>query len=206
MQRLVDFGATPIFPSTVGGLGGTVKYFPRNTAYGNGATWLTNPGTPSSSSPAGFLAVPGNNQLDGQNFTVFVGGNFLPAANATSETVTVGLYGVTGSTTSPSYTLLASTGAYAPGVDGIYYSFGFQVNLLGDSNSGVVGGNYLAVVNGQEANGSPTNTVNTLTGINFNTGNPGLGAGIPFGLVVGVTFGASNVNNSANLYQFSLEA
>src|SRR5579859_5328655 len=135
-----DFGVNGQFPSTVGGTGSTVKYFGRNVPSAAGASWVAAPSTPSASSPVGALWVPGDNKLNGQLMTVTATGDFTPASNATSETVTVSLYGVTGSLAAPTYTILATTGAYSPGVDGIAYGFNFWVELFGTNNTGIVGG------------------------------------------------------------------
>jgi hypothetical protein len=207
-QVIADFGVNGVFPSNVGGTGTTVKYFGRNAAYNAGATW-TSPATPSATNAKGALIVPGDNKLNGQRFNVSVGFDFTPYAAATSETVTVALYAVTGTLTSPTYTILATTGAYAPGVDGIAYSGYMSVDLFGTNNSGVVGGSATVYVeNTSEQSGAITNS---LTGIVFgqtseapNQVQTSLGG--PFGLVVGVTFGASAAQNTANLYQFSISA
>jgi hypothetical protein len=207
-----DFGVNGQFPATVGGTGSTVKYFGRNVPAAAGANWVAAPATPSSSSPVGAMWVPGDNKLNGQLMLVTATGDFTPASNATSETVTVVIQAVTGSLIAPVYTTLASTGAFTPGVDGIAYNFSIQAELFGSNNSGIVGGTYTAIVNNTVTNGtgsSSTSVValaNSLTGINFNSGNPLLYQAAPFGLVVGITFGASNAANKANLYQFSIEA
>ncbi len=202
---VLDFQVNGQFPATVGGLGNTVKYFGRNVPSAAGASWVAAPLTPSSTSPVGALWLFGENRLNGQLIEVVATGDFIPAAVATSETVEIAIYGVTGTLAAPTYTKLATTGAYAPGVDGIAYNFMIRMNLVGDTNSGIVGGTQFALVNNtlQTATAALTNS---LTGINFNTGNPNLYQSAPFGLVVGVTFGASNAANKANLYQFSASA
>jgi hypothetical protein len=207
-QVIQDFGVNGLFPSNVGGTGTTVKYFGRNAAYTAGATW-TSPLTPSSTSAKGALIVPGDNRMNGQRMNVSASGDFTPYSAATSETVTVALYAVTGTLSAPVYTILSSLGAYAPGVDGIAYSFFLSVDLLGTNNSGVVGGSQTGYINNtSQASGALTNS---LTGISFgqtsqspNQVQNSLGG--PFGLVVGVTFGASAAANTANLYQFSISA
>ena len=108
--------------------------------------------------------------------------------------------------TAPTYTVLASTGAFAPGVDGIAYNFSLWAEIFGDTNSGIVGGIQFSQINNTVTNASVTALTNSLTGINFNVGNPLLPQSAPFGLVVGITFGASNAANLAHLYQFSIEA
>ena len=150
-----DWGANGGFPSTVGGTGTSVKYFGRNAAFAAGATW-TSPATPSSTNASGLMVVPGDLKLNGQVLEVVASGAFFPSsAISSSETVTVALYAVTGTITSPTYTQLASTGAFAPGVDGLWYNFTIRANMQGNNDSGIVGGNYSAVVNNTVANSTP---------------------------------------------------
>jgi len=205
-----DWGANGGFPSTVGGTGTSVKYFGRNAAFAAGATW-TSPATPSSTNASGLMVVPGDLKLNGQVLEVVASGAFFPSsAISSSETVTVALYAVTGTITSPTYTQLASTGAFAPGVDGLWYNFTIRANMQGNNDSGIVGGNYSAVVNNTVANSTPKALDNSLTGISFGqngvvNGVPGALGG-PFGLVVGVTFSQSDAANKAKLYEFTISA
>lgn len=216
MQVVQDFGVNGQFPSTVGGTGTAIKYFGRNAAFAAGATW-TSPATPSSSNANGALIVPADNKLNGQVLDVIASGAFLPSAAITSsETVKVELYAVTGTFASPTYTLLADiSGGFAPGVDGIWYNFYFDVELQGNNRSGIVGGFYSSIVNNGSSGNPQRNNValqNSLTGIVFGTQTPATpnqvpGAlGGPFGLVVGVTFGQSDAGNKAELYEFSVSA
>ena len=210
MFIIQDFGVNGQFPSTVGGTGTAVKYFGRNAAFAAGATW-TSPATPSSTNANGALIVPADNKLNGQLLEVVASGAFKPSSAITSsETVKVELYAVTGTLTSPTYTLLADiNGGFAPGVDGIWYNYSFDVLLQGNNDSGIVGGVYTSVVN----NTVERNNValqNSLTGIVFGQSGvvnavPGALGG-PFGLVVGVTFSQSDAANSAKLYEFSISA
>ncbi|HXQ35110.1 MAG TPA: hypothetical protein VN843_13935 [Anaerolineales bacterium] len=211
MFLIQDFGVNGQFPSSVGGTGTAIKYFGRNAAFAAGATW-TNPATPSSTNANGALIVPADNKLNGQLIEVVASGAFLPSSAITSsETVKVELYAVTGSFASPTYTLLADiNGGFAPGVDGIWYNFAFDVCLQGNNDSGIVGGFYTSVVN----NTVERNNValqNSLTGIVFGSSSsasnqtPGALGG-PFGLVVGVTFSQSDAGNKAKLYEFSISA
>ena len=201
-----DFQVNGQFPATVGGTGSLPKYFGRNVPAAAGANWVAAPATPSATSPVGALWVPGDNKMNGQAMEVTAVGDFNPASNATSETVTVALYGVTGSLTAPVYTVLATTGAFTPGVDGIAYNFLIKATLFGDTNSGIVGGSQVSIINNTVTASPLAGLTNSLTGINFNSGNPLLYQAAPFGLVIGVTFGASNAANIAHLYQFSISA
>lgn len=214
MQVIQDFGVNGAFPSTVGGTGTAIKYFGRNAAFAAGATW-TSPATPSSTSAAGAMIVPADLKLNGQLMEIVASGAFLPsAAISSSETVKVELYAVTGTQSSPTYTLLADiNGGFAPGTDGIWYNFSFDVELQGNNRSGIVGGFYTSTVN-NGSSGNPTrNNVslqNSLTGISFgnltNANAQPSSLGGPFGLVVGVTFGQSDAGNKAELYEFSISA
>lgn len=209
MFVIQDFGVNGGFPSTVGGTGTAVKYFGRNAAFNAGATW-TSPATPSSTNASGLMVVPGDLKLNGQELNIVASGAFKPGLGVTSsETVNVGVYAVTGSITSPTYTLLADINSFSPGVDGIWYNFSIDILLQGNNDSGIVGGAYTSYVN----NTVQRNNValqNSLTGISFGqngvvNGVPGALGG-PFGLVVGVTFSQTASDNAAKLYAFSISA
>jgi hypothetical protein len=215
MFLIQDFGVNGQFPSFVGGTGTAIKYFGRNAAFTAGATW-TNPATPSATNANGALIVPADNKLNGQLLEVVASGAFLPSSAITSsETVKVEVYAVTGSFSSPVYTLLADVnGGFAPGVDGIWYNFAFDISLQGNNDSGIVGGFYTSIVNNGSGGATQRNNVplqNSLTGIVFGSSSgasnqvPGALGG-PFGLVVGVTFSQSDPGNKAKLYEFSISA
>jgi len=209
MFVIQDFGVNGGFPSTVGGTGTSVKYFGRNAAFAAGATW-TSPATPSSTNASGLMVVPGDLKLNGQLLEVVAAGAFFPSsAISSSETVTVGVYAVTGTITSPTYTLLGDSTAFAPGVDGLWYNYSFDILLQGNNDSGIVGGVYSAIVNNTVTRNNVALS-NSLTGISF--GQNGVVNGVPvalggpFGLVVGVTFSQSDAANKAKLYEFSISA
>lgn len=193
-QTLTNYAVNGSTPSTVGGTGVGIKYFPNLP----GASIGVNNTTPSSTSANGQMTVPGSNRLNGQYFTVNAAGNFEVGAGGTCPTVTIALYANKGTVTSPSYTTLATTTAItAQNLTGTFYPWYLQVSLQGDSGSGIVQGKFNYQV---DATASVSNTLtNNLSGINFAT-EP------PFGLVIGITFSVSETGNSANLYQFSLEA
>lgn len=210
MQVIQDFGVNGAFPSTVGGTGTAIKYFGRNAAFAAGATW-TSPATPSSTSAAGAMIVPADLKLNGQLMEIVAAGAFLPSAAITSsETVKVEVYAVTGTQSAPVYTLLADiNGGFAPGTDGIWYNFYFDIELQGNNRSGIVGGFYTSQVNNtQERNNAVLQ--NSLTGITFgnltNANAQPSSLGGPFGVVVGVTFSQSDAGNKAELYEFSISS
>jgi hypothetical protein len=202
------------FPSTVGGvnsgtLGGpppvrdssgklqTRKFFPNLLGGSIGKL----PAAPTESNASGQLAVPGSNTLNGRWFAVLVGGTFGNDTGDPSQTVQIDLFANTNTAigsgnTAPNYISLGSTGALTPSPLGIVNSWALKFDFFGDSNSGLVIGAYKAIVAGSLANGTPAATV-ALSNINF-------GSPIPFGLVVGVTFGTSDASNTASLMQFEL--
>lgn len=204
MQVIQDFGVNGAFPSTVGGTGTTVKYFGRNTANAAGATWVAAPATPSSTSPVGALWVPGDNRLNGQRFYVNACGSVLEASGASSEVVTIALYGVTGTLAAPVYTALA-TANYIDPIPGVAVNFSIRAALIATTDSGVVGGTQQIILNNTVSQAEAA-LANSLSSINMGSGNSSLYQGSPFGLVVGITFALSFAGNSAKLNEFNIEA
>lgn len=193
MSVINDFLVNGLNPSTVGGTGTTVKYFPR--LFGGFDVQST---APSASSAVGQLVVPGNSTLNGQWFNALVGGNIQSGVADSSVTVEVALYAQTSATlSSPSYTKLATTGALTAPLASTYYSFALKVSLFGDSKSGVVRGSQYAILGAN--NVTTASLTNNLSGINF-------ASAVPFGMVVGVTFTNTDAGNNANLYQFQITA
>jgi hypothetical protein len=201
MSNVLDFGVVGAFPSKVGGTGTAVKYFPRPLGPSIGVA----PTTPSSTSAAGALLLPAANVYNGQQISVLASGSFGSDTGDPSGTVTVKLYGVTGSLTSPVYTALAATTAFVP-TFAAAESWAIEATLYGDSNSGVLGGSYSSYVQGALNNSSPKTSDSVISGLNFNTGNPALAQGAVLGFVVGVTFGTSDASNTASLFQFTIES
>lgn len=212
MANVLDFGVNGQFPVKVGGLGTTVKYFPR--LYGSSANPILGqtPATPSSSSPTGMLALPPQNVFNAQQFDVLATGTFGSDTGDPSGTVLIALYCVTGTASAPVYTELATTTAFVP-LLGAPYSWAINAALYGDSKSGVLGGSYTAYINGALNNTTPKTTDNIVSGLDFLNGNSALGGNISIsagnpvcGFVVGVTFGTSNATNTASMYQFTIES
>ena len=193
-QTIANYSINGANPTTVGGLGAAIKYF------GNlpGPSIGVSNTTPSSTSAAGQLLVPGNNQLNGQPFTVIAAGNILAGSGGASESITVAIYANTGTVSTPTYTTLATGAFAAEAFDNVAYPFYIKVDLCGDTQSGIVQGTQLVVIDNVVETATAALT-HALTGINFAT-NP------PFGLVCGVTFATTETGNSANLYRFSIEA
>jgi hypothetical protein len=169
----------------------SIVYFPRPL----GANVGVQSTTPSATSAVGQLVVPGLNELNGQPFNIHVGGDFGSDTGDASGTVTVALYASIGTVAFPTYTQIATTGAVVPGFASAE-PWSFNVMMQGTTSSGLCGGAYTAMVGGQKV-GAANQSTPVLSGINF-------GASVPFGLVVGVTFGTGNSTNKARLLQFNL--
>ena len=198
MGAFADFGVSSVNPSTVRSLGLTgILYFPRPNA-----SLVVSPSTPSASFAAGQLAVPGNNSLNGIEFTVKLSGLITTGLNST---VTVILQANTLTVATPSYITLVSgtTGSLAAGT----YPFLLNVELEGDSSSGIVQGYYNLFVNGARVGAANNALANSLSGISFNpagqNGFPQNGYSVPFGLVAAVQFGSS-IAGTASLYRFCI--
>lgn len=200
MSNVLDFQVSAIVPSKVGGLGATVKYFPRTLGPSIGVA----PSTPSSTSAAGSLFLPAQNVFNGQQFNVIASGAVLSDNPDPSSTVTVQLYAVTGKFASPTYTSIATSGAITPNYT--TEPWGLSVELVGVSSgaNGLLIGAYEAFKNGSVT--AATTVTNVVTGLDFNAGNPALQQGAVLGFVVGVTFGTTDALNGATLTQFTIES
>lgn len=193
-QVIANLLVGPNNPSTIGGTAGTstVRYFPAPP----GASIGTQNATPSSTSAVGQLAVPGSGVLNGQPFNVIAAGDITAGAGGGSTTITVGLYAQTSAVlTSPSYTTLGSAAFAAEIADGVAYPFYMNFLMQGTTLSGIVQGTKFILIDNVVE--QATAAMTALSGINFSNV-------IPFGLVVGVTFGTSESGNQANLNHFSI--
>lgn len=182
------------FPTTVGGSGLSIKYFPNIPGPSIGVSNTT----PSASSAAGQLNVPGANKLNGQVFRIDAVGGVSIAPGISCPTVTIDLRANTGTIASPSYTTIASTGAVTAG-NFDNESWRISTEVSGDTASGILQGTFVALFNGSLVNSTPKALVANLSGLNYAT-DP------VFGLVVGVTFSVTGAANSASMYQFSLSS
>lgn len=215
MSVIAEYLVSGVAPAIVGGTGTTAKYFAdlpgrpnwftAGVGVNSAADSLQQGVVPSATSAIGQLRVPSGNRLNGQQFSVLASGTFGADTGDPSGTVNIELVGNTGTELAPIYTVIASTGATAPGflqaTDWL-----LDVNLLGSSASGVVGGYYTGLVGGSFVNQAGTaasvKLQNGLSGVNFNAGGPNAyGA---FGLLVRVTFGTSDATNTASLTQFQI--
>jgi hypothetical protein len=200
MSNVLDFQVSGAFPSKVGGTGTAVKYFPRPLGPSIGVA----PSTPSSTSPIGALLLPAANVFNGQQFNIMASGFFGSDSGDPSGTVTVQVYGVTGSLASPTYTSLGTTGAITPA--NAVEPWALSLELVGASSgsaNGLLFGSYEAF--NRTAITAPTVVSTVLSGLDFNAGNPALAQGAVLGFVVGVTFGTSDATNKASLTQFTIE-
>ena len=194
MSVINDYGVNGLNPSTVGGSGATPKYFPRLLGSSIGVESVA----PSATSSNGQLVVNGFSQLNAQWFKVSVGGDVLSGVSDSSVTVEVALYANTAALgAAPSYTKIATTGALTAPLANTNFAFGLDVDILGDTASGVVRGFQRGIFGAN--NIASASLTNNLSGIN-------MGSQAPFGLVVGVTFGSSDAANAASLRQFQIAA
>jgi len=202
----VSYAVNGANPVSVGGAGTGIFYFPNvpgANAWNSGAAGV-NTGitsnqiglTPSSTSNNGGLLVPGRSVLNAQQFSVLASGNILFGTGEASTTGKVGMYlsNVGPTNTSPNYQTLIELTLTNQTLDNTYYPWSLKVDFEGDTQSGV-----LSIVKSGQINGTVTTAtqVTALTGISF-------AVEPAFTLVVGVTFGASNAGNLANLFQFQL--
>jgi hypothetical protein len=226
MGITVNYAVNGNNPSTVGGAGTGVLYFPNPPAanlWNVGAVGV-NPGvssnqiggTPSATNFTGQLSVPGRGILNAQRFTVTASGNVLFGAGEASTTATIKINANTGTIIAPVITDLLGTSVQLTNAiaDSVYLPWSVQLTFEGDTQSGIVQITRTAMVNGALVAGS---ALTALTGVSFYPGQTGLPASggvqgpgfVPefaFGLAVGVQYGASNTLNSANLFQMQLFA
>jgi hypothetical protein len=191
MSVLADFLVNGLNPSTVGGTGTAVKYFPR--LFGGFNVEST---APSATSSTGQLVVPGNSALEAQWFEVLVGGTILSGVADSSVTAKASLYANTAALgAAPSYTEIATTGLLTAPLENTSYGFALKVQLFGSTKSGVVRGFQNGIFGAN--NIAQASLTNNLSGIS-------MASSAPFGLVVGVTFGTGNSTNKASLFQFQI--
>lgn len=194
-QVIANYLVNGLNPSTIGGTGTAVKYFPQPSGQiGVAGT------TPAANNSTGCLTIPGNSRLNGQLFTVSAIGSVYTDPSIACPTVTIELKVVTGNVggPGPSYTTIATTGAV--GTSSLAYQdepFRINASLSVDKDSGVLQGVYTALYNDVLKSSTPAITTAVL-GLD-----PSLDK--PFGFVIGVTFNTSGAANLAKLYQFNIE-
>jgi hypothetical protein len=204
MSVIAEYLVSGASPATVGGLGTGILYFadlPGRPGWNSGATGvntaidnLQQGVVPTSVAPAGGLPVPGRNILNGQRFEIMASGNIVFGATEASTTGLVTIYYNLGGTDVTWHTLNSQT-LTNQAQDSVYYPWHISSVLEGDTLSGLLQSykSPSGMFNGTAQAAATT----AISGVNF--------AQEPaFSVAVGVTFGASNANNSANLYQFQV--
>jgi hypothetical protein len=185
-------------PSQISTSGTAVQYFPFLTNVFGAANL-------NASSKNGYLYVPDgtsgrNFATNGQIINVAAGGDVTIGSDVTSPTITLGLYiSKNPLAASPTISALATVAYSTAGeFSNAGTPFSLTAVLQGTTASGLLRGTYSFQVDNQAAN---TGAITGVTGINFSSQ-------VPFGLLIGVTFSvaASAPPNSANLYQFGMEA
>jgi hypothetical protein len=177
-------------PSTVGGTGITAKYF---TAPSSNFTSGVST-TPSSTNATGQLNIDGDNQLNGQPFLITAAGNFEIGPGGACPSVTIQMVANTGTLATPTYTILASTGAITAQANlNTFYPWFLEAYVVGDTKSGTLSGMQYSVVDNTLT--APAALTNVLSSLDF-TAFP------VFGVVVRITFSVSESGNAANMYQF----
>ena len=151
---------------------------------------------------AGFVPVPGSGRANSQRLNVRATGNIVEGADTTSPVVTIGLYYIKAPTTivsattaniSSLFTVATSTAGFGSTTGS---AWNFSADLVGDTTSGILSGNYSFQMQGAALN---TGVTTIVTGINMSNDQP-------FSLCVGVTFSQDGTHtNVANLYQFDLQ-
>jgi hypothetical protein len=184
-------GANPVI---VSGTGTAKKYFPAPS--GNFTSGVST--TPSSTNATGQLNIDGDNQLNGQVFTVTAAGDVEVGNGGACPSITITLEANTGTLTSPTYTVIASTGAItAQANTNVLYPWFLRATIIGTSGAGTIGGIQVGSVDNTNAPAAGTLT-NVLSGLDF-TAFP------VFGLVVAVAFSVSESGNKARMYQFDVQ-
>lgn len=199
-------------PVTIGGTGTALKIFPYVPGASIGTTSPKN----------GVLFVPGNGEANGQRMSIRATGNVTVVGDATSPTITIGLYPVTFSGALGNLvgvvgsTALASA-AFAGTENAAISPWAISVDLSADGIAQQLPNSPVPPQTGGSGLGQVLSAAIVMDGINgvispsapsvFN-GAAGaainMNAPIPFGLAVGVTFSISSSGNSASLFQFDL--
>ena len=193
-------------PSTVGGTGIAAKYW----TYPSGNFTSGVSVSPSASSAVGQLPVRGDNQFNGQRFTIAAAGDFEVGNGGACPSVTIDIQANTGTTIAPIYTTIATSGAITAQTNtNLLYPWFVGITLVGTTGAGTLSGTQTwSVDNTVSVNNGPL--TNVLAGLNFNpTQQVPAVNGQPyspvFGLVARITFSVSEPGNKANLYMFQVE-
>lgn len=192
-------------PVTVGGTGVTAKYWQFPSA--NFTSGVAPQQGPSSTAAYGQLPVRGDNELNGQRFTVEAAGDFEVGPGGACPSVTIDLQANTGTLVSPTYTTIATSGAVTAQTNlNTFYPWWMAATLTGTTGAGTLTGTQSWSVDNTTSvnNGALTNV---LSGLNFGGGAISGFLGSPvFGLVMRITFSVSEPGNLAHLYQFQIQS
>lgn len=199
MSVIADYQVNGLFPSSVGGVGTAAKYFPRILgSNGPGSVSVT----PSATSAVGQLSVPAFGELQGQKFKVVLAGDVLPFTGGT--TFTIDLVANTGTVTTPSYAVLATTGAITL-ASATAVNWFLEAHVSGTNNAGATPGQLNGFYWGNQ-NVTPiaqTTITSVPTGLDFVKGQASVQGNV-VGLVARATFATSLAQNFARLYQFQV--
>ena len=149
--------------------------------------------------------------MNGQLITITSAGDFEVGAGGACPSVTIDIVANTGTLVSPTWTVIATTGAVTAQTNtGLFYPWFLRAQFNGTTASGIIQGVQSGSVDNTNSTPASGRLTNTLSGLNFNpTQQSGAVSGLPnapvFGLAVRVTFSVSEPGNSANLYQFSID-
>ena len=212
-EKITNLLINGLNPVTVGGTGATLKVFPAVPGSSIGVT----------SSTYGILLVPGSGRANSQIMEVRACGTYSFSSLSASPTFTPSLLAVINNTpagntaaglqpnvnisqqvnlalagTSPAVSLvtLGSLTEAGSSEQAQNLLWNLKATMNADTASGLLQGSTTFQID----NGTPTTAAFTTE-----IGNIIMNAPIPFGLVVGVTFGTSLATNSASLFQFQLE-
>lgn len=229
MSVIAAYEVSVGFPSIVGGTGTTLKYFGQNppaSLWNTGVTGVNAPQTsnnfglgftPSSTNASGQLQIftgsgnpagvsfaasqVGSGKLIGNRFRVYASGEASSAAAVPTITPIIQLN--KGTIVSPTYVTLAGNVASAALVVNQPVSWSLACDLeLGPSAAAIHGYQKFTFVSsaGTATNSAAEALITPVTGLTLT--NPQGLAG--FGLVVGITFSASDATNTASLYEFKV--
>jgi len=230
MSVISAYEVSASFPSTVGGVGATIKYFfsnPPQSLWNSGQPGVNTPQqssqlgqVPSATNAGGQLPFPmglgsmaGSGKLVGQRFRMYMSG---VASSAVTPTIQPKIQLNTGTVASPTYVDLAAPAASAALTANKAVSFSISADLMFDYNAAVLSGSFKSYY-ASAAAGTPLATygaeavlTTTQTGLAVGQASApptgvGVGAGFPgFGFVAGIIFGTSDTSNTANLYEFKI--
>lgn len=210
MGVIAQFQISASNPTTVSGIGTGIKYF----GSGPTASLLWNAGAKGvnshvdSSTPligtTGQLSPAVNGKLFGGRFRIYASG---VASSATTPTITPVVSINTNTISFPGYSTLLGGVPSAALTANLSVSWSIAGDLFMDPNNGTVSGfhkyTYQAAFPGTlstQVAEAPINTA-VIPPVIQSPGNPGLSV---VGFVVGITFGTSDISNSASLYEFKI--